>query len=321
MFETYANLPIAIRYAGTLNSALTNHGIKQAHRLGESLAQDNVIFSHIFSSPLSRACETAEAVRNAQPAFPNSENSESLEIITAQELVERNYGVYEGRPYASRSEWMKTGSDGHEGAKGGVESAISLVRRGDAFLDQYLLPLFDEDSNEEFVVAIVAHGMLLSHLWRRLLLRLPKESLSIAPEITAARGNIVPERLGGWSNTGYLELSILKDEQPDSQPDSASEGSHQLLEAGEVATLPTPVPPPLQSEGAEISVVPPQREGPTIVSMTTPGTLTGWSTTIVAIDSRKHLLGLKRQPGGIGSLAHDQGQKKLDTFFKPLKLA
>lgn len=301
-------------YAGTLDSALTNHGTEQANRLGESFAENSVAFSHIFASPLSRAFKTAQAIQKAQ-------TNTNLEIVKAQELVERDYGAYEGRPYASKAQWMSTGSDGTEEARGGVESAISMAKRCDTFLDLYLLPLFDEDSRDAFVIAVVAHGMLLSHLWRRLLLRMPKDSLIIAPEIIAARGNIIPDRLGGWSNTGYLELSIRREDEPQAKPTSSVDQSQGATEDGEVKPSPTPVPPPLQSEGADLSVTSPKRQEKAIGSNTSPSMLTGRTTTIVAIDSRKHLLGLKRQPGGIGSLANDQSQKKVDTFFKPLKLS
>jgi hypothetical protein len=44
--------------------------------------------------------------------------------------------------------------------------------------------------------------------------------------------------------------------------------------------------------------------------------ISGWSTTIVAVDRKDHLIGLKRQRGGIGRIAHDDSQKKLTGFFK-----
>ena len=47
-----------------------------------------------------------------------------------------------------------------------------------------------------------------------------------------------------------------------------------------------------------------------------PQILHGWSTLIVAIDRKDHLVGLKRQRGGIGRSAHDEGQQKLTGFFK-----
>ena len=295
-------------YAGSIDSQLTNHGVEQTRLLGEYFAQNGVKFTHIFASPLSRAFNTANAIRKAQP------NSTQLEIVKVQELVERDYGHYEGKPYASRSQWMKTGSDGHDDDEH-VESTESLAKRGDKFLDEHLLPQFQRDGREkEPVVAIVAHGMLLSHLWRRLLLRLPRKSLKIAPEITAARGNLILEHIGGWSNTGYLELSIRANQTPEMHSDQNSEP------AG-VATLPTLVPPPLQSEGADVSITPSKPEEPDVGNKTKSSMLTSWSTSILTIDSKQHLVGLKRQPGGIGSSAYDEGQKKLDGFFKRQKLS
>jgi len=96
-----------------------------------------------------------------------------------------------------------------------------MAKRVDAFMDEQLLLLFDDERKDaEFVVAIVSHGLLLAHFWRRLLLRLPRKSLSISPEVTAARGNVIMEYLGGWSNTGYMGLSVRKDEEKESSSSS-----------------------------------------------------------------------------------------------------
>lgn len=318
--ETVDN--VAGVYAGSRDSALTNHGLEQAKRLGAFFAENEVKFTHIFASPLSRAFRTAGAINDAQEKLPGPQADDKVEIVKVKELIERDYGSYEGRPYATRSEWMKTGRDGHEESGGGVESTQSMAKRGDTFLDQHFIPLLKEDPHEkEYVVAIVAHGMLCSHLWRRLLFRLPKRSLTIAPEITAARGNIVLEHLGGWSNTGYLELTIRKDQESTSPPaTSIAVTSQETDVTNQATTLPTPIPPPLQSEGAEISISPPKPSEPAVPMTAASRELTGYTTEIQAIDSKKHLVGLKRQPGGIGSLANDQGQKKLDTFFTRQKL-
>ena len=314
--ETVDN--VAGLYAGRLDSALTNFGVDQTKRLGQYFAENNVIFSDVFASPLSRASRTAEAIRNAQVSHAITKFAASLEIVKVGNLVERDYGPYEGKPFASRSQWSKKTADGGEESTGGVESAVALAKRCDNFLDQHLLPLFDQGGCEDFVIAVVAHGMLLSHLWRRLLLRLPAKSLIIDPEIIAAKGEIVPEHLGGWSNTGYLELSLEyggnTNEATPLQADASSDDQ-------QAATLPTPVPPPIQPDGADISVASPRSNEPRVTSQAPQRTLSGWSTTVLAIDSRKHLYGLKRQKGGIGSLANSPDQKKVDSFFKPLKLA
>ena len=320
--ETVDN--IAGLYAGVRDSKLTNHGVEQARCMGDYFSKNDVKLTHLFSSPLSRALKTAEAIQQKQPAGQHASSLGRLEITQVHDLIEQDFGYYEGKSFHARADPKKSGRDAHaESHKGepgfvDVENRELMARRADAFLDQHLLPLFDGDEqDEESVIAIVSHGMLLLHLWRRLLLRLPRQSLTMAPEVMAARGNLVLEHLGGWSNTGYLELSIRRDNEPETQP---------ALDAGEVAadvaTLPTPVPPPLGTDGAAVSIsaTTSAQEG-RYPTKAPPRTLSGWSTTILAIDSKQHLIGLKRQRGGIGSLAHDEGQKKLDGFFKRQKLS
>lgn len=194
-----------------------------------------------------------------------------------------------------------------------IESRDSMDKRADVFLDQHLLPLLGNGG--ELFVAVVSHGMLLSSLWKRLLFRLPKRSLTVAPEVTAARGAIVLEHLGGWSNTGYLEL-ILCIAVPASLED-AQLGKHEFSDSSSpsydtAASIPVD---PTNASGS-LDAGPPKDVFAPITTKTTSHTLQGWSTTIVAVDSKQHLVGLKRQRGGIGRLAHDEGQKKLDGFFK-----
>lgn len=191
-----------------------------------------------------------------------------------------------------------------------------MAKRADHFLDHHLLPLFDSDSaTNEHTVAIVSHGILLSNLWRRLLLRLPRKSLSIAPEVMAARGDITLEHLGGWSNTGYLHLSIRRDENTNSfeaKPVSKSELSDHTSTISESD--------PLLAESSTASPTIRSKSpgtGPEVASDTSvPRMLDSYSTKILAVDDKQHLIGLKRQRGGIGRSAHDESQRKLDGFFK-----
>jgi hypothetical protein len=201
-----------------------------------------------------------------------------------------------------------------------VESKESMAKRADTFLDQHLLPLFDSDTAaEEYTVAIISHGILLSNLWRRLLLRLPRRSLKIAPDVTAARGDIILEHLGGWSNTGYLHLSIQRGSSPASEETEhvANSESHStttnLKTPGlQIAEL-TAVSPIAESKALEVAPVAAPAASPRKM-------LDGYSTIILAIDNKQHLVGLKRQRGGIGRSAHDESQKKLDGFFKKQRI-
>ncbi|KAK5704842.1 hypothetical protein LTR97_001951 [Elasticomyces elasticus] len=315
--ETVDN--VAGLYAGVRDSALTIHGVEQARRLGEHFVKTDVKLTHIFASPLSRARKTAEALQNAQNS--KSQN-QAVSIVQVPDLIEQDFGFYEGKSFFVRSEAKKSGKETHHDKHRNdpgfvdVESKESMSKRADAFLDQHLMPLFEHEG------ADISHGILLSNLWRRLLLRLPRKSLSIAAEVTAAKGSVVLEHLGGWSNTGYLELAFKKDDKDLSDmPVTAALTTY--AQEDEAPTLPTPAPPAIacnnnpdkaNSNAAQKDVSTPVSPKPTSSRV-----LAGWSTAIIAVDSKAHLVGLKRQRGGIGRLAHDEGQKKIEGFFKRQK--
>lgn len=317
--ETVDN--VAGLYAGVRDSALTNHGHEQANRLGQHFAKNDVRFTHIFSSPLSRAAQTADAIRSAQKAEEGSDElHRALQVTTAPELIEQDFGYYEGKSFQARSDPKRSGREAHRdqhkddpGFKD-VESKESMNSRADQFLDTYLMPLITTNSSQTLVVAIVSHGMLLSHLWRRLLLRLPPKSVSVDPEVTAARGSIILQHLGGWGNTGYLELALTR---------AAKEQVRQNLDVPEPEPEPEPsdnssttMAEPVAAVASEEDVSAAVADQKASTPSTEPQILTGWTTLVRAIDRKDHLTGLKRQRGGIGSSAHDKGQKKLDGFFK-----
>lgn len=323
--ETVDN--VAGLYAGVRDSALTNHGVEQARRLGQSFTNNGVKLSHIFASPLSRAFKTAEALQKAQlPPSDDKAAGKRLDIVKVQNLIEQDFGFYEGKPFYARSGSKQTGREAyHEQHKNepgfvDVESKESMCQRADTFLDEHLVPLFEQKGQDQFVVAVVSHGMLLGNLWRRLLVRLPRKSLVIAPEVMAARENLVLEHLGGWGNTGYLELLLQRKSTAETLEDAEASASAPKSRPAqtETAALPTPVPPPVEPENAVISVD--TATAQKAAALKPPVTiLHGWSTTILAVDSKEHLIGLKRQRGGIGRATHDEGQKKLDSFFKRQK--
>jgi broad specificity phosphatase PhoE len=315
--ETVDN--VAGVYAGVRDSALTNHGVEQAQRLGRFFQQQDVRFSHIFSSTLSRARRTAEAIASHQKW---SSQPSSLQVQQVPDLIEQNFGYYEGKTFQARANDRGPGRDAWQERTQAdsdsvdVESKESMMKRADAFLDEHLLPLFLEDhksTRAPLRVAVISHGILLGNLWRRLLARLSAKSVTISPDIVSARGTIVLEHLGGWSNTGYLSLSFAEQVPPSTTPVEA-----------DITTLGT--------AGREAS-----NESSDVVSPTSPSSttityastvrsprkaqamLSGWSARINAIDSKQHLSGLKRQRGGIGSLAHDSGQQRLESFFKRQK--
>ncbi|KAL1305188.1 hypothetical protein AAFC00_002109 [Neodothiora populina] len=312
--ETVDN--VAGIYAGSRDSALTNHGIQQARRLGAWFADNRLPLTHVFASPLQRAHKTAEAVSTAQ-------KTQAVSITKVEQLVEQDFGYYEGKPFYARQRDSpsKTGREAHHDAHKSepgfvdVESKASMAKRSDDFLDTHLIPLLEsgERPPEELVVVVVSHGILLSNLWRRLLLRLPRRSLTVVPEVSAARSPLVLEHLGGWSNTGYLELSLLlKPIQPAPArltPDNDDPSSEATAVTGHSAGRHEPSTPPNRNDDG----------GSSSGNISRQPCLAGCLTTILMVDGKQHLQGFKRTRGGIGRAQYDEKQKTMDSFFKRAK--
>lgn len=333
-----------MRSAGRRDSALTNHGVDQARRLGAYLAANRPALTRVFASPLQRAHKTANVLTSAQ-------SSSDLAITTVPELVEKDFGYYEGKPSTARSrDSSKAGKGIHRDAHKNdpdfvdVESKDSLAHRADTFLDEHLLHVLDDEAEfggaAEHVVAIVSHGILLSHLWRRLLLRLQPKTVVVTHEVLASRGRLVLEHLGGWSNTGFLELSIQavdssagsevklaansitelttanKDKADTLLPESSFHDSVDTLPAqGVNDDIETPLPASQSDPLGDVSLT------KQIVDLETSEKkalrlLDGYRTTILMIDGKEHLTGLKRMRGGISRAEHDEKQRTMDSFFK-----
>jgi len=247
--------------------------------------------------------------------------------------MEQDFGSMEGKKFYERPAEAKiSGKEHHRLGKGtpgfvDVESRDSMARRADAFLDEYLLPLLDGDAGK--CIAVVSHGIFLSTLWKRLLLRLPEKSIELAPELQATvRPSL--EHLGGWSNTGYLELHMVNSLIPAASPTAATFSDLAPAPSSSSAETST------TDEGLGKVEVPQASYDPAVaqkqagdaptttisvpISPTTPRIAHGWSTTILAINGKDHLKGLKRTGGGVGSSRHDASQKSIETFFKRRKV-
>ncbi|KAF1345509.1 histidine phosphatase superfamily [Delphinella strobiligena] len=320
--ETVDN--VAGLYAGSRDSALTVTGIQQARRLGTWLAENRPPLTHVFTSPLQRADKTAQAIASAQ----NHEVKAST--VKVDQLVEQDFGYYEGKPFYARTRDSpkKTGReahyDSHKDDPGfvDVESKDSLAKRSDAFLDTHLLPLFDGDESPvEHVVVVVSHGILLSNLWRRLLLRLPRKSVPVAPEVVTARGQLTLEHLGGWSNTGFLEISIRRGvNTAGSRQDNSDQPSIAVVvkpSSPQSITLP---PQTDQVGDSGVGISPLLQEAGSVPHQALPTRhFDGCTTMILNVDGKHHLQGFKRTRGGIGRIEYDEKQKTMDSFFKRAK--
>lgn len=281
----------------------------QAALLGRHFATEGVRFSNAFSSNLCRARKTAEAVCRAQPV---SDPGDGLSVVALPELREQDFGPFEGMPFASRRQ--NSGKAFGEGSENpsevardedGVETKASMMRRADIFLDNHLLPLLTDkdDTAESGAVIVVAHGMILSNLWRCLLRRFEPMTVSVGPNALPADRPVRLEHLGAWSNTGYLDLDIAP-----RVPAPATQNIHlrtDIVKATDVDD---------QSTSA------PVLDNAVVASAQAPKSmLSGWKITINAVNGQPHLRGLKRTRGGVGSSSHDTGQQKIEAFFKKPK--
>ncbi|GAM84621.1 hypothetical protein ANO11243_026170 [Dothideomycetidae sp. 11243] len=324
--------------AGVTNSELTNHGNLQAQHLGTWLRNHRPPIWKIFASPLQRTRRTACAIVDAQkPAAGQSsaEISGDDKLIFSPLLIEQDFGSYEGTSYytlppspsktrrAAHAELHKQDPDFKD-----VESAESMAQRCDQFLNELLFPAIREaQDSSQSALAVVSHGIILSHLWRRFLLRLPKKSISISPEVTAAKGQIVLEHPGGWSNTGCLEIAISQ------RTRGSASAASMLPEAPQAAPSVSSITDAVSHVGTEdffaiegAAAMQGRLSLPAVVKSASMrsqvplvGLMDGFTVALLAINSQEHLKGVKRARGGIGSSRYDEGQKSLDGFFKRAK--
>jgi len=123
-------------WAGVTDHPLTLHGVSQAQALGVALKDTPL--SHIFASPLSRAHETALAIRKHHLDAGWKINDE---------LMEQHLGSAEGKRYSS----VSRPRDG--------ESRQAMYARARKFVAEQLDPL-----SADCYVAVVSHGLFLGSL-------------------------------------------------------------------------------------------------------------------------------------------------------------
>lgn len=201
-------------------------------------------------------------------------------------LREQDFGSCEGKSFSARQ--RATGVESKEDYISqhrqdpefkDVESKESMDARMDSFVMEHLVPLLTiEGSKAEVIFAIISHGIILNHLWKSFRKLVPRANVASFPGMEV-RGGL--EYLGGWSNTGYLELDIQR-VSTDSPLDLT----------GNIQTMP-----PSPDKDKPLPLLPLRMF-------------------VKAVNSTDHLKNLKRTRGGVGSAKFDDGQKKIDSFFK-----
>ena len=108
---------------GRSDFPLNEEGIRQAEEAAARLG--DVTFAHVYSSPLSRAVQTAEIV------------APQIRPVIDERLIEMDYGPYEGTDLTHLSpELLTFFSDFiHNPAPEGMEQLSSVIGRAGAFLE------------------------------------------------------------------------------------------------------------------------------------------------------------------------------------------
>jgi broad specificity phosphatase PhoE len=279
--------------------------------------------------------KTAELVRAAQPIIKDEDGAAVAPIVAQiNELAEQDFGSYEGVSFLARQPGSKvSGKEAHRAIHKDdpgfvdMEPRESMIRRVDVFLDDYLMPVVQAVATSPVSVAIVSHGITLSVLWRRLLHRLPPRSVSLHPEVLSRYTGIDLGRIGGWSNTGYLDLEIAYTviAQMASPAGQALDNSLVSTEANTQPQIVTSNSPLRTSDSTDLEQDITHNNAAFDTSSETTKTVArdvfvGWTVTVHAVNSRAHLTGLKRTGGGVGSARFDDKQKSIDTFFKRRKV-
>lgn len=191
------------RIQGQLDIGLNKRGMWQAQRVGQALADEAI--DHIYSSDLSRAHTTAQAI--AQLA--NLPSARTVRLHSG--LRERGFGTFEGQTWAAIAEqWPEESRrwkqrDPHFAPPGG-ETPTQLLARVSRTVEEIAAQHLGEH------IVLVAHGGVMDMLYR----------LATRQELHAPRtwelGNAAINRLlwtpdaltlVGWADTGHLDESTL----------------------------------------------------------------------------------------------------------------
>lgn len=241
----------------------------------------------------------------------SSTGEEIPQIVQTPLIREQDFGWYEGKSYVEHpyNSVLRDRHDHRDEAFIDMEPMELLAVRVDNFLDEHLLPLLDNGMETGMpTVAVVSHGVTLAHIWKRLLLRMSPGSLQVHPELITTIKHLDPHRLGGWTNTGFLALEFNRNSVVPVVATLAQDPA--TVNALKVDATTSGI----AREPQKLNHIQPVTNATS--ASTTLRMLDGWTTTINTINGTSHLIGLRRTGGGVGSAAHDENQKTIDTFFK-----
>ncbi|AUG76247.1 Fructose-2,6-bisphosphatase [Kitasatospora sp. MMS16-BH015] len=143
------------RFAGQLDTPLTDLGIRQAEQAAQRVAALGLTIDEVHVSTLGRARRTAEIVIAGQQRRPGR-------LVVSESLIERDFGIYSGRNkslvkksigFAGYSEAFHS----HTGRPPGGESWREMYDRVAAYHREVLLPA----SEAGRTVVVVAHKYIV----------------------------------------------------------------------------------------------------------------------------------------------------------------
>lgn len=191
-----------------IDAELSELGHRQADSLADALS--HAPLQAIYTSPLARARQTAEAVVRGHSRAAAREAAETLAVQVVPELYEMDYGDFIGRGYAAIRDEMDQVLDAWrmgfvDQAFPGGESALLAQHRIRPFA-QRLIAQAESGAGD---VAVVAHGrinrVLIATVTGAGLQRLeefPQSNASIT-ELDVGGGKVVVRRL---NDTSHLAL-------------------------------------------------------------------------------------------------------------------
>ena len=110
---------------GRSDYPLNENGIAQAREVGQWLMEQGIAFSHVYSSPLKRAIQTAELIAPEKP------------VVIDERLIEMDYGPYEGMDLNNPAPEIATFFNDFVNTPSpeGMEPLSKIVQRTGAFLE------------------------------------------------------------------------------------------------------------------------------------------------------------------------------------------
>lgn len=153
--ETKANKEGRIQ--GRIDIPLNEYGIELAEITRDGIKEENLRFDRIYSSPLSRARQTAEIVRGEQ----------NVEIRIDERIIEMGFGESENmliKDIKEKPEYQNLNYcfsiPSKYAAENGAESYEEIMARAKDFLERELRPLEQACEN----VLVVCHGAMIRAL-------------------------------------------------------------------------------------------------------------------------------------------------------------